>query len=91
MVLMSSRMCLVDVLGGLQWGKGRVRSATSQIVTLALGEGAVTESLAGGPEFSQPPESVGVPADTSALGLRAGSNSRASRWQPPDSLLVRSG
>lgn len=31
MVLMSSRMCLVEVLGGLQWGKGRVRSAKSQI------------------------------------------------------------
>lgn len=28
MVLMSSRMCLVEVPGGLQWGRERVRAET---------------------------------------------------------------
>ena len=46
MVLMSSRMCLVEVLGGLQ-GEDRVRSAKNQTTLLALGNGAVTACLVG--------------------------------------------
>lgn len=45
MVLMSSRMCLVEVLGGLQWGKDLVRSVKNQITPPTLGKGADTEHL----------------------------------------------
>lgn len=52
MVLMSSRMCLVEVPGGLQRGKDWVRS---ECTLLALGgQGAVPEHLAGAKHFVCP-------------------------------------
>lgn len=39
MVLMSSRMCLVEVLGGLWMGEDRVRSAKSQTAPAGPGQG----------------------------------------------------
>lgn len=94
MVLMSSRMCLVEVLGGLQWRKDWVRSARSQITTLALSKGAVTECPVGvkhirESSFSQPPQSVGVASLHKCTGAQqevTRLSTCASKWQPPDSL-----
>lgn len=46
MVLMSSRMCLVEVPGGLQQGKEQVRSASGPHLP-ARGKGAATGSVVG--------------------------------------------